>query len=364
MHTVENRAAELKDVLSDPEAVCLALGLDEDMQPVRYGVQIHCPSPVHADRNPSCSVFTATDRTLRFHCHACKAHGDVLDLVALAHGLKTEGPDFPRVLQLAADLARDHDGAPTGATREAAGRSTRASWAGFEVLAEVLLELSPLHAEPDAFGYVKQRNVMPEALEDGWGGLPADVEQVATLLEKLGAACGREALAQSGLLTEHGLAWPEHRLLIPWRGPDGRLHALQRRLLGSSGDAPRYVSVTGSSFACPYGIDRSPCATPTADIVFVEGAIDVLVQRQEARARGLDRLVLGLPGVAGWRSSWATLSAGRSVAVALDADSAGHGAASRIQADLIAAGAREVVRVIPVRGKDWAEQWRERHEIG
>ena len=46
----------------------------------------------------------ASDGTIAAHCFGCGAGGDVLSLVAAARGLDTRR-DFPRVVELAADLA-------------------------------------------------------------------------------------------------------------------------------------------------------------------------------------------------------------------------------------------------------------------
>ena len=92
----------IKSALSDPEKVLGPLGLLDGAKRQAYGYLILCPW--HSERTPSCSVKLASDGTIAAHCFGCGAGGDVLSLVAVARGLDTRR-DFPRVVELAADLA-------------------------------------------------------------------------------------------------------------------------------------------------------------------------------------------------------------------------------------------------------------------
>lgn len=92
----------IKSALSDPEKVLGPLGLLDGAKRQAYGYLILCPW--HSERTPSCSVKLASDGTIAAHCFGCGAGGDVLSLVAATRGLDTRR-DFPRVVELAADLA-------------------------------------------------------------------------------------------------------------------------------------------------------------------------------------------------------------------------------------------------------------------
>ena len=92
----------LKSALSDPEKVLGLLGLLDGAKRQAHGFMVCCPW--HAERTPSCSVKLASDGTIAAHCFGCGAGGDVLSLVAAARGLDARR-DFPRVVELAADLA-------------------------------------------------------------------------------------------------------------------------------------------------------------------------------------------------------------------------------------------------------------------
>jgi hypothetical protein len=192
--------------------------------------------------------------------------------------------------------------------------------------------------------------------------------------------------------------WGRHRLVIPWRGPDGRIQALQRRLVDAprkmrdGREEPRYVLTWAPRW--PYGVERldgdagawqgtyvargvrpagsagpvaasastmcgvrneglpasagGPSAFPP--VVFVEGAIDALAARLLLKRPAV---VLGLPGTGGWVSSWAGLVGGRKVFWGLDGDAAADERAAKgaidvaeAQGRLGAAEAREARRVL------------------
>lgn len=92
----------IKSALSDPEKVLGPLGLLDGAKRQAHGFLVLCPW--HSERTPSCSVKLASDGTIAAHCFGCGAGGDVLSLVAAARGLDARR-DFPRVVELAADLA-------------------------------------------------------------------------------------------------------------------------------------------------------------------------------------------------------------------------------------------------------------------
>ena len=96
------KATEIKAALADPERVLGLLGLLDGAKRQAHGYLILCPW--HSERTPSCSVKLASDGTIAAHCFGCGVGGDVLSLVAAARGLDTRR-DFPRVVELAADLA-------------------------------------------------------------------------------------------------------------------------------------------------------------------------------------------------------------------------------------------------------------------
>ncbi|MEQ9318507.1 MAG: toprim domain-containing protein [Polyangiaceae bacterium] len=342
---------EVKRRLRNPVETCRALGLLEGSRPQRSGLIIRCPNPEHMDGRPSCSVTVGDDGLLLFRCFGCGQRGDVLSLVALGAGLGLKGSDFAKVLRLAEELATD---ATASSSKEhSRRRGAGASHDEHGVVAQVLLELAPLVATSDAGRYLARRGVLQEAIADGWGAVPSDEAEVEQLLETLYASCGPSLVEASGLARGGDLLFPKHRIVIPFRGLNGAVDVAQRRLVGD-GSERRYVMPAGLSPRWPYGVHHDR-ATIT-DVVFVEGAIDTLRQRRASHECGLERLVLGIPGSTSWRAEWAGFGIGRKVAIALDNDEAGNRAVPRVHADLIAAGALEVIRVVPTRGTDWATQ--------
>ena len=95
--------ADIKLALSDPTRVLEALGmLGQGKARARQssGWLIRCP--MHVENSPSCSV-QQKGGVILWRCWGCPATGDVLHLVAAAHGLKLE-QDFKHVLLEAARI--------------------------------------------------------------------------------------------------------------------------------------------------------------------------------------------------------------------------------------------------------------------
>lgn len=352
-------AKELRRDLSDPRELCEALGLLEKAKPQKGGGLFVC-CPAHAERTPSCSVTRGADGTIRVCCFACGFTGDALHLIALARNIDIR-TDFRGVLYQAATLA-GRKAAPKGEARvwkaTPAHDPARLPADKIDAVLRALLAASPLLADAQAAAYLLSRPsgkaLLNEAAGAGWGAFPRD-SAGRELARKLVGKFGKDILNLAELRMSTAGPVPLHpayRLLIPFAGPDGLLHTIQRRRLDAA--KPAYRFPTGYPALWPYGADLVSTMGPRTSVVYVEGAIDVLDRRAQYRAEGDDRLVLGIPGVASWHPAWATFAAGREARVALDADRAGEGAAPRLIDDLWQAGARTVFRTTPVDGrKDW-----------
>jgi DNA primase len=295
---------------------------------------------------------------VRAHCFACGWSADALGLIAEVRGL-ADG-DFARVVREAAELVGL---APSAPSYTAPSRPLRQPTADpprepLSLAGELAGVLVPLDADAaaDVRAYLTDRRLLELATADGW--LALDVDELKCRIDERIALDGDPMdgdLGRAGLVRQlddgHVPAWPGHRLVIPWRTPTGEIDTIQRRALAGAPRA-KYVFASSRRPMHPYGIER--LTDDGAELVWVEGAIDALARR------ALDdggRVVLGLPGVDGWRAEWAALARGRVVRIALDADEAGDRAAQRVAADVWRAGARSVLRDRRTDGADWADAW-------
>lgn len=400
-----------------PDRLVTGLSLQRGAKRQPGGWLVLCPA--HSDSTPSCSISLGDDETTRVRCFGCDLAGDALVVVAAKLGLDAKS-DFARVLveagrvcgvdvpPLGAGVSRTERYVPgtlrgpratpvppvvptvvpsqntQGTTGTEPAAPTRLPGGGW-LLANCPLERSV--GVGLAFA-----GLLEEALADGWGELPEeyraerpDLERgarsssgapdpydvddlaLARLLEHVSVSGQTGAL--SWLLQGGRPAHPQHRLLIPWRAPDGGVWTLQRRWAPLYGDeappkgVPKYVfpstQVYNPRGAYPYGIERAELED-CAELWVVEGARDVLAVRALAALEGRGGLaVLGLPGVARWRELAPQVlryARGRVVCVALDDDEAGNKAAVQVCRDVWRAGASKVRRSRPGRGcKDWAE---------
>jgi DNA primase len=330
---VNDVARELRARLSDPRALCEALGLGVDRRDRQLqgagGVTVRCPR--HG--GVSLSVTRGPDGTARFRCFGgCDDFtGDALDLVAAVHNLD----DFRDVLRVAADLAN----APALAevTPKPPEAHEGASDATYHSVWSWLLEaLSPLRAvAPHVAGYLDGRRIGADAEAVGVRGLPRDGrELVASLL----ATFERADLERAGVLREGQDAldratWP---LCIPWLDRFGHVHCVQRRRIDQAG-RPKYLSPKGRSPRAPFGVDLLAEALdllgPSAEIIITEGAFAALARRKIARHGDERAVVLGV-----YSASTAAvgmpmdLLEGRRVVLSLDRDGAGESAREKLVA--------------------------------
>jgi hypothetical protein len=226
-------AREVRAALTDPRALCDALGLlDGPRSWSRFarGVIVRCPW--HDERTPSCSVYRADDGTIAAKCHGCGASGDALSLVAAVGGLDLRR-DFAAVLDEAARLAGVRLSSPsTGYTAPRPSPAPRPAPApreraleplgddAFAELADALLEMCPVEGEADARAYLEGRGVAELATAGARCLLTETVSP--QVRDALVARFGRETWARCGLAHGDGpragdWLFAEHRLVIPWR---------------------------------------------------------------------------------------------------------------------------------------------------
>ena len=351
--------ADVRRSLSDPRRVAVLLGLERGALRMRGGLAVCCPW--HKEQTPSCSLSTGRDGTLRVRCFGCGETGDVLTLVAEVRGLDLRR-DFKAVLEEAAVLAGVELPPERLAPSSAPARELDAlEDDAFDELVRPVLNAGRLdgsQAVSPVVRYLAGRGLLDAARADGWAALPEPGQGQAARLRFCVDVFGADLVERSGLATRRrgdlAWAWPRHLVCIPWRTPAGLVQTVQRRRLDPG--EPKYVFPSGRRPRFPYGVEQLRRAPATAPVVFVEGAVDALARRVLDVGRNDGRVVLGVPGVDGWRAEFAALARGRVAYVATDADEAGERVVDRWSEDLYAAGAREVRRLAPPAGsKDWCD---------
>lgn len=391
-----DHAAEIRGVLSDPWVVLRALGLEKGAQRQGGGALVCCPA--HGDRTPSCSVTRGPDGTVRVRCFGCDLAGDVFALVAAVRRLDVQR-DFPAVLREAAELAgvdlgdgagvrrvalepvRAHPLAPQGGRGGPRGTglepahpaATAPETSGlpletFSAFAVVLLENCSFESDDPVREYLRSRLLLVGARDDAWAALPATPGQRRALAQHLVRTCGRDAWQRSGLARGEDFSFPEHRIVIPWRTPEGRIATVQRRAL--DGRRNKYVFAADRSPLWPYGVEAlNDPAKAGLPVLLVEGAADVLAVRElsDPSFAVLRRpyLALGVPGVATWRDAWTELLRGRNLCIGFDRDKAGEDRAPKLAELLSRAGLRFATpwRIKPSEAstvKDWGALLEER----
>lgn len=335
-----------------PVRIETALGSVGARRPQEHPSMVQCP--YHQDGTASCALYLGPDGSFRYDCSKCNASGDLFDLLGRSHAPASR-PSYAEVLRATQVLAAGLEPAPRSEVVLAAGRRDAEAADEFTAAAVIckLLSLCPVRAQKDVRAYLEARHVRAEAERDGWGALPPRDRQPA-VVRRLVKEFGAETLQRMGLLAaQGGLAWPDHRLLVPWWSPSGWQAHLQRRLVREPAEGePREVDTARCSAPFPYGV--SSLRDDDTPVAFVEGAIDVLSMRVLCTRHRVDRAVLGLPAVATWRPSWARLAAGRVAVLALGRGDTGNEVVRKIAADVRAAGAIRVLRVVPPGGVTWS----------
>ncbi|NUQ72056.1 MAG: hypothetical protein HUU21_00555 [Polyangiaceae bacterium] len=72
---------------------------------------------------------------------------------------------------------------------------------------------------------------------------------------------------------------PDHRLLIPWRAPDGSLSVLQRRVIGD-GRSDKYKAPKNLLLEHPYGVEQLRETAESAPVAFPR-ALDAEPDRRQ-----------------------------------------------------------------------------------
>ena len=346
--------------------VCRRLNLDRPSVATGGGLLVLCPW--HGDGTPSCKVDTRSGAIVAF-CHACKAGGDVLALVAAVHGLDPSSKAaFPEVLKLAASLA----GVDLGDVRSGAyvppparpAPPPRPPPPPVEVAA-LWAACGPVTRDPEVAAWLQKRGLEPERV-DAAGlarALPVDVAELGAAVaawlrsphyldldggpvELEAAAVAQHAASVARWAAFQGdrpapVAWAAlgYRCVVPMFDAAGELVSVRARNV-TEGEPkalpPKGWTAKGMVMANPLGrMVLALGAWPwwaERKVVICEGEPDWLTwATRDAGAVA----VLGIAGSGGWAGELAArVPGGSRVVVRTDEDDAGDRYAEHVAASL------------------------------
>jgi hypothetical protein len=240
------------------------------------------------DRDPSCSVNLEHGA---WHCHACGAKGGAFD-AAKARGYSDRAAiDLMVAYRLTEHRVYRHANAKRGP------------------------RLRSIFTRPAQSPRTPLRPTR-EDIERWQATLAADTELIAKL--------ARERGWLYATMLELELGADRGRITIPVRDDERQLRGLLRYRPWPEPGEVKMLATAGSRRA----LLPHPAAEPSTHVILVEGEPDMIA----ARSRGLP--AIAVPGVDGWRPTWAHLPAGREVTVMMDCDEQGRAAAAAIGSDL------------------------------
>jgi hypothetical protein len=300
-----------------------------------------CPSCGEGERNSNrLNLFEGRDGKWRFRCHACCAHGDLVDFMVLAKGISL-GKAMKEVGTLTTKAPRIDSDDGAEAARLLALRDV------VQILVSEIKTVDRFtvaHLTDRGLPY----KLLLQAHERGMlRTLPVDSTAARSWLR---THVGDDLLMRSGLM-KPGSTWPAlaFRPLV-FTLPDGG---------GFECRIPRQAAAYEIK-SIRYGLLSKPYSwaaqkgEPPRSVLLVEGAIDLL----SVVALGLEpaQIVLGLPGVNAWKREWfmgmKQLYPNLEVRIGFDADEPGDKAAQTLL-ELCAEVGLSATRIRPHRGKDW-----------
>lgn len=312
--------------------------------------------PIHGGHNTQTFSLTLKDAVLVAHCFGCGFAGDVIELVGAVRGLD----EFAAKVNATLDVLSMAP-IPEQAPKQVTDAPPIDALSYYNVVTALINECRKHRPIADVARYLRSRGILGVAPEYGLFALPPCDKQ-RTIIDALHEQFELETLVAAGVLrrTNDGqvrrdvLSFARNRVCIPWRGPDGHIETLQRRVLDSSN--PRYVFPKGIKARHPFGVERLKDAPKDTPIAFVEGALDCLSLATICRNRGLDIVPLALGSVTNWGKNWEQYCNGREVYLCLDADKAGDTRMPELAVLIDAAGASSIRWWRPEHGKDWGDE--------
>lgn len=235
----------------------------------------------------------------------------------------------------------------------------------FMAMAEWLLSRCAVQLEKDVMNLLRARR-LDSYTTDLFALPPVAMQQrlIGELVEEFGRPCfqfsGLAKLLPSGELDVTRFAWPEHRLGVVWRDPDGDIQTIERRHVGNGSCDTRWVFPRGRRPIWPLGYDQLEKAHPARPVIIVEGPTDCIAVRLWVAKKNPMPVVVALPSALKLRLEWMRLLSRREVTVALDDDKAGSEASNAIMGQLSKIAYTVQRKIAPAPFKDWSEAWQKR----
>jgi hypothetical protein len=316
-------AREVRNALSDVRRLCDKLGLTEGAKRQTRGLLVRCP--VHGEREPSCSITTGPDGTVRVRCFACDFSGDALTLVAHQFGLSLND-DFLEVLATAAEIGNHHvlaaeirDGrpAPNRKPVPAPEPQPEPEYPPTDEVAELWAACAPANDDPEASALLVSRRIDPDVVTEL--DLARVIRREPHPLPRW-AAYGGRSWVSSG-----------HRLVVRAWSASGALTSV-RAWRVTDGDTPKRLPPAGHKAAELVQANREAWLMLTRRacplrLYVVEGEPDWVCA---ATTFGRGDAVIGI-GSGSWTPTFASrVPFGTRVIVATHADEAGDRYAARV----------------------------------
>lgn len=243
-----NAAQEIRQALSDPRWLCERLGLAPgNAKRQARGYLVCCPA--HGEKDPSCSVTTGPDGTVRAVCFSCGWKGDALALIAAVYDMETRGQRFVELLitaaelggltELAASLQQGTDYTPPERPAPAARPvQPEPTYPDSAELARVWEAAVPVTRDAETVAMLRRRELDPEGI--------AELDLARVLPP--GANLPRWASYRGD--SDHARSWlvTGHRLVLPAYDVDGALRSLRAWRI-SENDTPKRLPPAGHKTA-------------------------------------------------------------------------------------------------------------------
>jgi hypothetical protein len=327
--TRPDHAREVRNLLSDPDKLCRALGIKARVS--GRWAQIACPFGTHADRNPSCSLTVQRDGTILVKCWSCDVRTDALGLVALTLGLDVR-TNFREVLAEGARLGGDLSLANEISDGQSIPERKPVARPIFDPPppkeyppADEILELwnaaIPVDECPDASGYLVSRRICP---------VLASSRRLLRVLRSDTHWTRMPAWAR-----HRGATWLQtgHRMLARAWDHNGKLRSLRAwRIVDRADDRPKRLPPSGHKagglvLANELAVKWLRGQVAAFRLIITEGEPDWV---NAAVTFGADDAVIGI-GSGSWNESFARrVHRGTEVIIATHADAAGDAYAEQV----------------------------------